>query len=240
VSDEADEVLSHEAFHKLVKPLVGLPVSLPWPGHGSAIFLELGALAPLKVPRQRYNEGEACIWVEWSWRFEARSSVAFGSSSSGPRIDAGLQALRGATVQALTAIGAVPELVVQFSNGARLRTMVMLAGHPQWKIRLQDGRYVRAKRGHFVVGTGGPSTSPEEKAAFARAHRAEARWGVPGVEPKGGSCADCAFYVRLDSDGHLLDYGACSAEGGPLDGRVVRRNSGCPAFATLTSLESPS
>ncbi len=239
MSDEEDVVLSYEEFQKLVQPLVGLPVSLPWPGHGSAIFLELGALAPLEYPSQRYNNGEACITAEWSWRVEAGSAVAFGSSSSGPRIDKGLQALRGATVEALTAVGRIPELVVQFSNGARLRTMVMLAGHPQWTIKLQDGRYVSAKRGRFLVGTGGPQTSAGEKAAFARAHRAEARWGTPSVEPKRGSCVDCAFYVRLDSDGHLLDYGACSAEGGPLDGRVVRRNSGCPAFASHASLEKP-
>ena len=57
----ADIVLSSEAFQELVQPLIGLTVSLPWKGYGSAIFLELGALAPLESPHQRHNEGEACI-----------------------------------------------------------------------------------------------------------------------------------------------------------------------------------
>jgi hypothetical protein len=237
LSDEADVVLSYEAFQQLVQPLIGLPVSLPWKGYGSAIFLELGSLAPLESPSQHYNEGEACISVEWDWRVEARSAVAYGSSNSGPKIEAGIQSLRGETVQALTAVGPVPELVVQFSNGDRLRTMVMHAGNPKWSIKLQDGRYIDAKKGYFLVGTGAPSTSAEEKAVFARAERTAARWGAPSVEPKRGSCADCAFFVRLDGEGRLLDYGGCSAEGGPLDGRVVRRNSGCPAFASRASLQ---
>lgn len=41
-----------EANH-LLQPLAGLPVSLPWKGYGSAIFLELGEMAPLQHARRR-------------------------------------------------------------------------------------------------------------------------------------------------------------------------------------------
>ena len=42
-----DTVFPIEEFQALVHPLIGLPVALPWKGYGSAIFLELGRLAPL-------------------------------------------------------------------------------------------------------------------------------------------------------------------------------------------------
>jgi hypothetical protein len=227
----ADIVLSSEAFQELVQPLIGLTVSLPWKGYGSAIFLELGALAPLESPHQRHNEGEACIAVEWDWRVEAEAAILYGSSNSRPKIEAGILSLQGTTVQALAAVGRVPELVVQFSNGACLRTMVMHAGDPEWSIKLPDERWAYAKNGRFLVGSGAASTTEEEKAAFALAERTATRWGTPSVEPKRGSCAHCAFFVRLDGEGHLLDYGCCVAETGPFDGRVVRGSSGCPAFA---------
>ena len=70
----------------------------------------------------------------------------------------------------------------------------------------------------------------EERAAFDLAERAAARWGTPIIEPTPGACDDCAFFVPLDGEGHLLDYGACMAESGPFDGRIVRGDSGCPSF----------
>jgi len=221
---------SNEEFQELIRPLVGLAVSLPWKGYGSAIFLELGSLAPIESQRRHHNEGEACVSVEWDWRVEAESEVLYGSSNSRPKIEAGILSLQGATVQALSVVGQVPELVVQFSNGHCLRSMVMVTGNPEWSIKLPDGRWVYAKSGCLLVGTGEASTSEEEQAAFALAERTAARWGTPNVEPKLGSCAHCAFFVPLDGEGHLLDYGGCIAESGPFDGRIVERSSGCPAF----------
>jgi hypothetical protein len=219
-----------EKFQKLIQPLLDLPVSLPWKGFGSAVFLELGSLAPPESPRLHHHKGEACISVEWDWRVEAEAEILYGSSNSRPKIEAGIQTLQGATVQALSVAGQIPELVVQFSNGHRLRSMVMVAGDPEWLIRLPDGMLVYARRGRLIVRAGEASESEKKQGVFTLAERTAARWGAPEADPKLGSCVHCAFYVRLDGEGRFLNYGGCMAESGPFDGRVVAKNSGCPAF----------
>src|SRR5882724_10666570 len=87
--ERPDSALPIEEVQTLIRPLIGLVVSLPWKGYGSAIFLELGRLAPLEYPRQRHNEGEACISVQWDWRVESKTKVLYGSSNSGPNIEEG-------------------------------------------------------------------------------------------------------------------------------------------------------
>jgi hypothetical protein len=91
-------------FEALVQPLVGLAVALPWKGYGSAIFLEIGQLSPLQSKEHRYNEGEACIAVTWDWRVESGSSVLYGSSNSGPRIDDGIRSLTNTKIHALSLV----------------------------------------------------------------------------------------------------------------------------------------
>jgi len=228
----ADIARSIEDFQALIQPLVGLTVSLPWKGYGSAIFLELGRLAPLKPPRQHHNEGDACISVEWDWRVEFGAAVLYGSSNSGPKIATGISTLQGKTIQSLLVVGQIPELVVQFSNGHCLRSMVMVTGDPEWSIKLLDGRWLYAKAGSLLMGKGGTIATEEERAVFALAEQAATRWGVPVAEPKRGSCENCASFVPLDGNGHLLDYGVCIAIAGAFDGRVVNRSSGCPSFSS--------
>jgi len=222
-------IIPVEDFPALVQPLLGLPVSLPWKGYGSTIFLELGELAPLGAGH-RYNKGQACISVNWDWRVETESAVLFGSSNSGPAIGCGISGLRETTLQSLLVVGEVPEIEAQFSNGHRLYSKAMVTGDPEWSIRLPDGRYVHAKGGRICIGSDGPAATGKEKAAFALAKRTASRWGIPSAEPKGGSCVNCSSFVRLDGNGHLLDYGVCVMDGGPFDGHVVNRGSGCPLF----------
>ena len=228
----ADIARPIEDFQVLIQPLVGLTVSLPWKGYGSAIFLELGKLAPLKPPRQRHNEGDACISVEWDWRVESGATVLYGSSNSRPKIASGISALQGKTIQSLAVVGQIPELIVHFSNGHCLRSMVMVTGDPEWSIKLPDGRWVYAKAGSLLMGDGATITTKEEQAVFALAEHTAARWGVPIAEPKRGSCENCASFEPLDGEGHLLDYGVCIAIAGAFDGRVVNRTSGCPSFSS--------
>lgn len=229
----ANTVLSNENFIQIVQPLLGLTISLPWKGYGTAIFLELGVLAPPE-PHRRYNVGEACIYVAWDWRVEAENAVLYGSSNSRPKIEAGILSLRGTAIQAISIVGPIPELVVQFSNGHCLRSMIMVTGDPEWFIRLQDGRFVTTMGGDLLIGNGSESSSrpvtEEEAAVIALTERIADRWGAPSVEPKRGSCAHCIFFIRLDGEGSLLSYGCCATETGPFDGRVVERSSGCPAF----------
>lgn len=221
--------LSRESFDAVVHPLMGLTVSLPWKGYGSAIYLELGAVTS---PNSRtiHPTGEAAIELNWDWRVEGDGAVLYGSSNSRPDIEDGISRLNGAAITRIDLVGDVAELVVKFSNGQLLRSMVMVSGDPEWSIRLPDGQYLQWRSGSLVLGDGIRSCDAAETAAFEDAQEAAARWGNPAVEPRLGRCAECRWFVPLDGDGHLLDYGACAAATGPLDGRVVARTSGCPAF----------
>jgi hypothetical protein len=220
-------------FQELVQHLVGLPVSLPWKGYGSTIFLELGQLAPLE-PHQRHQNGEACIWLQWDWRVEDSSAVLFGSSNSGPKIERGLRTLEESCIQSLSVIGEIPELIVRFSNGQCARSMVMHTGDPKWIIRLQSGEYLSAKEGALQIdnGEGGAISVTEQESRESEVAKDTAlRWGTPVQDPKFGECKDCQSFVRLDGDYYILDYGVCTAAGGPFDGRAVKVSSGCPSFA---------
>ena len=61
----------------------GLVLAHVWRGHGSALFVELGAL----TPRLRRDgspgepKGEIGLMIEWSWRIEDARSIICGSWS---------------------------------------------------------------------------------------------------------------------------------------------------------------
>ena len=229
-------VLTEEEFKNLTQPLVGLPVSLPWKGHGSAIFFELGTLAPVEFGRRIHSKGEAGISVEWDWRVEAGAVVLFGSSSSRPKIVAGILALKGETIEEISVSGLVPELEITFSNGHRLKSMVMVAGDPKWSVKLPGGKWIYARNGRIAMGDGTTSLSKHEEAVFALAEKAALRWGISTLNPTNGNCASCGFFVPLDGEGHLLDYGCCVAQGGPFDGRAVERSGGCSYFVAYAEI----
>lgn len=217
-------------FQTLVEPLVGLPVSLPWKGNGSTIFLELGELSQ-PGPRRIHAKGEACIWIDWDWRVESASSVLYGSSNSGPDIQSGILGLKGTTLRSLAVVGQVPELVAGFSNHHRLCSMAMHAGDPEWSIRLPDRRWIHGRNGAVTVGDAERlANTDEEQNTSDLSKRTTTRWGVPVTEPKLGDCADCSSFVRLEGDFYFLDYGVCAASGGPFDGHAVNLRSGCPCF----------
>lgn len=153
-----------------------------------------------------------------------------GSSNSRPKILRGISSLKGTTTRKLSLVGEVPELVVMFSNGERLRSMAMLTGDPKWSVGLSDGRYVYPKSGKLLVGEGGSSLTAQQERAFELAEQTAARWGVPVAEPVAGKCRQCEWFVPIDGEGHLLDYGVCISSKSPFDGRVVTYSSGCPAF----------
>lgn len=220
-----------EDIRSLLQFLVGLTVSLPWKGYGSAIFLELGQLTPVVYKKSQHEKGEACIEIEWNWRVEEGASVLYGSSNSRPEIASGISSLQGTRIQSLEVIGDVPELAVRFSNGQCLRSMVMITGEPMWSIKLPGGRWVRVEGGVARFEDEIPEQAQEEE-LFALEEKTAARWGVPQAEPKPGRCADCVWFVPLDGDAHLLDYGVCASSASPFDGRAVNVASGCPAFAS--------
>ena len=61
----------------------GLTIAHVWRGHGSALFIELGALTPTTRRDGSPGEprGEISLMVEWSWRIEDGQSIAYGSWS---------------------------------------------------------------------------------------------------------------------------------------------------------------
>jgi hypothetical protein len=227
-----DTACSVDEFAKLVRPLVGLTVGLTWKGYGSAIFLELGQLTPIESKRRHHAAGEACISVEWDWRVEHDASVLYGSSNTGPQIERGIAGLRGSAIEGVSVAGRVPELTVSFSNGHCLRSMVMVTGEPKWSIKLHDGRWVYALVGELLVGEGASGTTEEEDRAFALAEGVAIRWGTPLAQPALGQCRQCAWFVPIDGEGHLLDYGVCISSESPFDGKAVKCTSGCPAYVT--------
>jgi hypothetical protein len=229
--------ISVDQFDNLVRPLLGLPVSLPWQGFGSAIFLELGSLSPAEPGRRKAGRGQASIQVEWDWRVEQGARVLGGSSSSGPAIEKGIQTLKDLKVDQIQVHGQVPELVIRFSNGMVLRTMVMKSGDPEWVIRLPDKSYIHCKAGLLYTGSGySRGITKSETAASDREESASKRWGAPTAEPVAGRCRDCRSFVRLDGHAHLLDYGVCTESRSPFDGRAVAESGGCPAFAPHSTI----
>ena len=196
------------------------------------MFFELGKLTQSISPRGRALVGAARICVEWDWRVEATTAVLYGSSNSRPVIANGIAALQGTTVQAVTVDGEIPELVIQFSNGHRLRSMVMVTGDPEWRIKLAEDQWIYAQHGELFIGEGAEATSTAAtEIASARAEQAVARWGMPTTASRQGNCLDCASYVPLDGDGPMLDYGCCTAALSPFDGKVVASRSGCTEFS---------
>jgi len=223
-----------DEFAELVRPLIGLPISLPWKGYGSAIFLDLGQLTEGDSDRHRAR-GEACISIEWDWRVEDGTSILFGSSNAGPTIQRGLSTLEGASVLSLSLFGTVPELVVGLSNGHTLRSMAMVTGGPEWTISIGLDKYIYVRSGVLCV-DGGDAARPlsdQQEFDFALASQAAGRWGAPEAQPLLGKCGQCARFVPVDGEGYLLDYGVCISAESPFDGRAVNRQSGCSKFVTV-------
>ena len=217
-------------FEGSLQALVGLKVSHPWLGYGSALFLELGKLTEIQGRNRKFPEGEAFIGIEWDWRVEQGSTVEFGSSDSRPTIVAGLDRISDDKITRLEVHGEVPELSLHLSSDRRLRSMAMTEGDPRWSVRLLDGRYLHARNGQVELANTIDTLSKEEEEYFGRAELSANRWGLPRIADCESYCQNCQLFIRLDGNGHYLDYGCCSAPGGPYDGRVVHVRSGCNAF----------
>lgn len=155
----------------------------------------------------------------------------YGSSNSRSEIKDGIERLRGASIERIFIHGQVPELFIQFSNAQRLMSAVMVTGDPQWFIELSESTWVSCESGVIYIGDGsGTEITAEEKAASTRAERTAKRWGAPIAEPVKGRCSNCKWFVCIDGEFSLLDFGVCSFSASPFDGRVVNVASGCGRF----------
>jgi hypothetical protein len=216
--------------------LVNLPVSLPWKGHGSAIFLELGVLTSTAGQRRKREKGEANIYVGWDWRIEEGAKVLFGSSNSRPVIEDGISILCGVRIDDLLIQGDVPELLIRFSNGYRLISAAMCDDGSEWSIHLPDDSWMSSDEGVVYIGDGSAiGLSEEEEVLFEHAHQTAKRWGVPVADQKLGDCNNCRWMVRVDGDADFLDYGVCTSADSTFDGQVVNMASGCKDFSVYGS-----
>ena len=146
--------ITAEAFRELVVPLVGMAVSRPWRGYGSALFLELGTLREERHPPSRTRPeggvsltGEATVMVQWSWRVERPRSIAFGSWSTDRRMDFGIARLEGHRVEGITVEGRLPELVIALSGGLWVHAFNTAEGQPQWTVFLPDQSWLTVDGG---------------------------------------------------------------------------------------------
>ena len=126
-----------EQFEAFTRPLIGLPISRTWRGHGSAIFLEMGQLSERvrlrKDGSQRITHwGEFTVMIEWSWRVERARSVSFGSWSTTQIITNRLSKLQGLEVVQVAIEGRLPEITLQLSGGHWLRSFTTTQGQPRW------------------------------------------------------------------------------------------------------------
>jgi hypothetical protein len=128
---------SSDSFDRLTRPLIGLQVALARQAYGSVLMVELGCLTQGSGSR-RYLRGEASLVLEWSWRFETDSGIAFGSSSSAPFVYAQLAELRGQKVTGIHLEGRFPELVLELSGGLRAHSLACVEADPGWWLWLPD------------------------------------------------------------------------------------------------------
>jgi hypothetical protein len=157
VKSTFDRRIENAEFRSLVAPILGLPISRPWRGYGSALFLELGELhdEPLLPSRRRpegdtSQKGQATIMIEWSWRVERARSIAFGSWSTERRMTNGVARLVGHRIEAIDIVGRLPEVLVQLSDGLWLQTFNTSEGQPEWTVFLPDESWVTVIAGHVV------------------------------------------------------------------------------------------
>ena len=138
-------------------PLIGLPVAHAWQGHGSAIFLEFGALAPPRLRRDGTPcnpRGEMTLMIEWSWRIEGRRSILCGASSDEARWPRALACLTKGRVADVATFGRLPELDLTLDTGLHVVSMMTAAGNPVWTLLDQRGarsRWLCVRKGRLRI-----------------------------------------------------------------------------------------
>ena len=114
-----------------------MTVAHVWFGHGSALFIELGALSE---GRKRKDgsignaQGEITVMLDFGWRIERQRSILCGSGDSKRRWASASKKLFGASVISAQVVGRIPELELKLSNGLWLVTFTHYEGQPTWAV----------------------------------------------------------------------------------------------------------
>lgn len=114
----------------------GLAVAHVWRGHGSALFVELGALTPTTRRDGSPGEpqGKIGLMIEWSWRIEDRRSIICGSWGDEDLWPPTFARLLGLTVQNLSMFGRLPEVVLSLAGDLHVTSFMTAEGHPAWTL----------------------------------------------------------------------------------------------------------
>jgi hypothetical protein len=229
--------ITTEEFASTTRALVGLEISRAWIGYGTAAILELGALREETTPDGRtFQKGEATVMIGWSWRVEGPWSILFGSTSTRQQVTEGLTGLENATLANISLDGTLPELVVELSNGMKIRSFMSADGDPEWLVMLSDGSALFVEAHELRHAPQGEPTEPEitaeEELVLSHSEQCARRWGAQ-VPPSHlfGRCEDCAFFRPMEGEFYFYDFGVCTNPGSAHDASVVAIDSGCPAFS---------
>jgi len=155
----------------LVEPyrraLIGLPVSHVWNGHGSALFLEFGALTPhvRKDGTPGEPDGEMGLMVEWSWRIEQGAAILCGSWSDEALWRPAFERLMGRAVVDVRLFGRLPEIEIVLGDDLRVLSFMTAAGEPCWV--LFDRRGARNQWLCVEAGRVQAQATPEDDAPSA-------------------------------------------------------------------------
>jgi hypothetical protein len=141
-------------FAAFSAPLIGLPVSHLWRGHGSALFLEFGQLRPSTTIRRDGSPGnptgEMSLMIEWSWRIEGRRSILCGSWSDEQKWPRAFKLVQNARVAEAALFGRLPEIEIRLTNGVRVLSFMTAEGDPDWTLFDRHGdqtRWLCVRRG---------------------------------------------------------------------------------------------
>jgi hypothetical protein len=141
--------VNQSEFDDITRSFVGLELSRPWRGHGTALFSEVGPLLHT-YERTKRPRAERGLEFSWSWRVESARSILFGSSSSDRRIARGVDSLAGLTIEGISLVGRLPELCVKLSGGLWIASYSASETQPDWSIFLSDGTWLTIRRGRVV------------------------------------------------------------------------------------------
>jgi len=141
--------VNQSEFDDITRSFIGLELSRPWRGHGTALFSEVGPLLHT-YERTKRPKAERGLEFSWSWRVESSRSILFGSSSSDRRITRGVASLAGLTIEGISLEGRLPELCVRLSGGLWITSYAASETQPDWSIFLSDGTWLTVRRGRVV------------------------------------------------------------------------------------------
>lgn len=149
--------MSQEDFRAFVSPLIGLPLNHIWRGHGSALFLEFGALSPVhkRDGSVGNSQGLWSLMIEWSWRIEDAASIRCGSWSDETLWEPTFSTLLGREVLHVRTFGRLPEIDVGLSNGMSVLSFMTAEGSPDWTLfdrRKTQARWLSVEGADFCFG----------------------------------------------------------------------------------------